>query len=113
MTFNAFRIEHAVLIFYAVLLAVGGILGFARARSKASLISGTIAAIAAGLAAGLSLLGYRFGIPLGVLLALVMFLMFGYRYAIRNKTFMPSGMLAVVSMVVLLLLLFLSDWTTM
>ena len=35
-------------------------------------------------------------------LAITLFVLFGYRYAIRNRTkFMPNGMLAVVSVVVL------------
>ena len=107
MPANAFRIEHAVLILYAALLAVGGVIGFVKARSHASLISGLLSALAAVAAAALSFLGDRFGAPLGVLLAVVLF---GYRYAIRNKRFMPSGLLAVVSLIVLLLLLMLSDW---
>ena len=110
MPANAFRIEHAVLILYAALLAVGGVIGFVKARSHASLISGLLSALAAVAAAALSFLGYRFGAPLGVLLAVVLFVLFGYRYAIRNKRFMPSGLLAVVSLIVLLLLLMLSDW---
>ncbi|MFO0951046.1 MAG: TMEM14 family protein [Isosphaeraceae bacterium] len=102
------RIEHVVLFLYAVLLGVGGVMGFIKARSHASLISGLLSAFAAAAAAVVSLMGYQWGVPLGVTLALVLFVLFGYRYAIRNKKFMPSGVLAVVSLVVLLLLLMVS-----
>jgi uncharacterized membrane protein (UPF0136 family) len=105
------RAEHVILILYAVLLGVGGVMGFVRARSRASLISGLLSAVAAAAAAVLSLMGYGWGIPLGVTLAIALFILFGYRYAIRNKKFMPSGALAVVSLVVLLLLLLMADWT--
>src|SRR5262249_14288123 len=92
---------QVTLAVYAALLAVGGVLGFVRARSHASLVSGLLSAVAAVVAAVLSRLGYRFGLPLGVLLAAGLAVLFGYRYAIRNKKFMPSGLLAVVSLVVL------------
>ena len=105
------RAEHVILILYAVILGVGGVMGFVKARSHASLISGLLSAVAAVGAAVLSLMGYSWGIPLGVTLAIGLFILFGYRYAIRNKKFMPSGMLAVVSLVVLLLLLLMADWT--
>jgi uncharacterized membrane protein (UPF0136 family) len=104
------RIEHVVLVLYAILLAAGGVMGFVKAKSRASLISGVLSAVAALAAAVLSLMGYRWGLPLGVTLTIFLFVLFGYRYAIRNKKFMPSGMLAVVSLVVLLLLLLVSDW---
>ena len=105
---NALRIEHVVLVLYAVLLAVGGVMGFVKARSRASLVSGILSAIAAVAAAALSFQGYAWGLPLGVTLTIVLFILFGYRYAIRNKKFMPSGMLAVISLVVMLILLGLS-----
>ena len=103
-------VAHITLGIYAVLLAVGGIMGFVKARSHASLISGLISAVFAVVALVVSRLGYSWGIPLGATLAVVLFVVFGYRYAIRNRNFMPSGMLAVVSLVVLAILMLASDW---
>ena len=100
-----------VLFLYALTLGVGGIMGFVKARSHASLVSGLLSAVAAVVAAVLSMMGYKWGIPLGATLAIDLFILFGYRYAIRNKQFMPSGMLAVVSLVVLLLLMLVADWS--
>jgi uncharacterized membrane protein (UPF0136 family) len=104
-------IGHITLGIYAALLAVGGVMGFVKARSHASLISGLIASVFAVLALGLSMMENPIGFPLGVLLAIVLFVLFGYRYALRNKKFMPSGLLAVVSLVVLLVLLLVADWS--
>lgn len=95
---------------YAVLLAVGGVMGFVKARSHASLVSGLLSAVFAVVALGLSAMGNRLGIPLGMLLAITLFVLFGYRYALRNRTFMPSGLLAVVSLVVLSVMILASDW---
>jgi uncharacterized membrane protein (UPF0136 family) len=103
-------IGHLTLGIYAVLLAVGGVMGFVKARSKASLISGVISAIAAVVALVLARVGYEsFGLYLGVTLSIVLFITFGYRWSLRRK-FMPSGMLAIVSLVVLGVLIITSDW---
>lgn len=103
-------IGHVTLGIYAVLLAVGGVMGFVKARSHASLISGLLSAVFAVVALVLSVQKNAFGVPLGMTLAIVLFVLFGYRYAIRNRNFMPSGMLAVVSLVVLAVMILASDW---
>jgi len=103
---------HITLGIYAVLLAVGGVIGFVKARSKASLISGILSALFAVVALVLAVLKNIWGFPLGLTLAIVLFVLFGYRYAIHSRKFMPSGLLAIVSMVVLLimtLLMLMSD----
>lgn len=99
---------HITLGIYAVLLAVGGVIGFVKARSKASLISGVLSAIFAVVALVLAVLKYPWGFPLGLTLAIVLFVLFGYRYAIRSRKFMPSGLLAVVSFVVIIIMTFLT-----
>ena len=103
-------IGHITLGVYAVLLAAGGVLGFVKARSHASLVSGLLSALAAVVALVLARMGYALGMPLGALLAITLFILFGYRYAIHNRRFMPSGMLAVVSLVVLSVMILTSDW---
>jgi uncharacterized membrane protein (UPF0136 family) len=97
-------VGHATLGIYAVLLMLGGIMGFVKARSKPSLIAGVVSGLAAIVALGLSIQGIAFGRPLGLLLAIVLFVFFGYRYSLRGRIFMPSGLMAVVSLVVILVL---------
>jgi uncharacterized membrane protein (UPF0136 family) len=97
-------VGHATLAIYALLLAVGGIMGFVKARSRPSLIAGIVSALAAVAALGLSVLGNPLGRPLGLLLAIVLFVFFGYRFALRGRVFMPSGLMAVVSLVVVMVL---------
>ena len=97
---------------YAVLLAVGGVIGFVKARSHASLISGLLSAVFAVVALALMLMkNHNLGVTLGAALAIALFVLFGYRYAIHNRKFMPSGMLAVVSLVVIAVMLTSADWT--
>jgi uncharacterized membrane protein (UPF0136 family) len=104
-------VGHITLGIYAVLLAAGGIMGFVKARSRPSLVAGLVSAVAALAALSLSRLGYSFGIPLGMTLATVLFVFFGYRYALRNRLFMPNGLMAVVSLIVLGVMFMLLDWT--
>lgn len=77
---------------FSALLIVGGVAGFLRARSKASLIASVSSAIPLALAAaGL--------VPFGVVPAVLGSLMvvFGMRLAATRK-FMPSGMLLILTL---------------
>jgi uncharacterized membrane protein (UPF0136 family) len=104
-------VGQVALAIYGVLLAVGGLIGFFKAGSRPSLIAGMLSALAAFGALGLSLNGSRqLTVGLGSLLAVVLFCLFGYRYAIKTGKFMPSGLLAVISLVVLTVMILTFDW---
>jgi len=104
-------VGHITLGIYAVLLAVGGAIGYVKAGSRSSLIAGSISAITAALALALSIRSNRWGVPLGLLLSISLFVLFGYRYAAKTRKFMPSGLLAVASLVVLAVMFLVMDWT--
>jgi uncharacterized membrane protein (UPF0136 family) len=108
---NSSVVGQITLAIYGVLLAVGGLIGYLKAGSRASLIAGTISALAAFTALGLSLGNGRWGTPLGMILSIVLFILFGYRYANKTRKFMPSGLLAVVSLVVLAVMFLIMDWS--
>lgn len=96
---------------YAILLAVGGVIGYLKAGSRPSLIAGSISSLAALLALGLSIGNNRLGVPLGLILSIALFVLFGYRYAVKTRKFMPSGLLAVASLIVLAVMFLVMDWT--
>ncbi len=85
---------------YAVLLAVGGIIGYTKAGSKPSLIAGLGSAVAVVLALLLTFQNRSLGMGLGALVAILLAVFFGYRFAVKTRKFMPAGLLAVVSVVV-------------
>ncbi len=85
-----------VLAVYALLLGVGGVMGFVKAGSRPSLIAGLISAALAVGCLVLSVPNPALGRNLGMTLALLLGVFFGYRYAVRPK-WMPSGLMAVVS----------------
>jgi uncharacterized membrane protein (UPF0136 family) len=91
-----------------VLLAVGGLFGYFKAESRPSLIAGLLSAMAAFAALGLSIGRSQLGPPLGLLLSIVLF---GYRSAIKTGQFLPSGLLAVISLVVLVRMILTIDWS--
>jgi uncharacterized membrane protein (UPF0136 family) len=96
---------------YALLLGIGGLMGYLKAGSRPSLIAGSISAVAALVALGLSAANHQLGVPLGLLLSITLFVLFGYRYAVKTRKFMPSGLLAVASLVVLAVMFLVMDWS--
>jgi uncharacterized membrane protein (UPF0136 family) len=96
---------------YALLLGIGGLMGYLKAGSRPSLIAGSISALAALGALGLSAANHRLGVPLGLILSITLFVLFGYRYAVKTRKFMPSGLLAVVSLIVLAVMFLVMDWS--
>ena len=83
---------------YAAFLAVGGIMGYVKARSRPSLIAGLASAVGAA-----SLLAWSLWQPFpafvfAALLAALLGGMFGRRFG-KTRKMMPSGMLLLVSLV--------------
>ncbi|MBM3835622.1 MAG: hypothetical protein FJ403_20600 [Verrucomicrobia bacterium] len=87
-----------LLSIYIVLLLAGGLIGFLKAGSKASLIASLISAILLGLFQFvIPGAGYAADIVLGALL-----IFFGMRF-VKGKKFMPAGLMTVVTLVTLIL----------
>ena len=86
---------QVALAVYALLLAGGGYMGYAKAGSRPSLIAGTASAAVALLALALTFLG-GFGFWIGLILSVALTIMFGVRLSKTGK-FMPSGMLLILS----------------
>jgi len=93
-----------ILLIYALLLGGGGFMGYRKAGSRASLIAGSSTAAVAVAAAAIALVQPRLGQSLGITLAICLTALFGYRYLVKTKKFMPSGLLAVLSLGVALAL---------
>ena len=96
---------------YALLLGIGGLMGYLKAGSRPSLIAGSISALVALAALALSAANHKLGVPLGLLLSITLFVLFGYRYAVKTRKFMPSGLLAIASLVVLAVMFLVMDWS--
>ena len=87
-----------VLWIYIVLLVIGGLIGFLKAKSQVSLVSSSVAAAILALCAiGIIFQPYVADIVMGVLLVV-----FAIRLA-KTKKFMPAGMMIVITILALAL----------
>lgn len=84
------------LVGYGVLVLVGGIIGFVKAKSRASLIAGITLGAMLGVAAGLLAMGSMvYGAALGLVSALALIGRFLPAF-LRTKKLMPAGAVVVV-----------------
>ena len=94
-------------VIYGVLVLAGGILGYRKAHSHASLVSGSISGALLLAAAILSVAGNAWGKRLAMATAALLLLFFAARW-LKGRRFMPAGLM-VLSSAVALALLFMSD----
>jgi uncharacterized membrane protein (UPF0136 family) len=87
-----------ILWVYIALLVVGGLIGFLKAGSKASIITSAIF----GVLLALSALGI-FSSSVALVLIGFLAVFFGMRFA-KGKKFMPAGMMALLSFLALIAL---------
>jgi len=89
---------NTVLWVYIVLLVAGGLVGFFKARSKASLVAScAFAAVLILCAIGVIFQRYVADVVLAVLLVF-----FAHRLS-KSKKFMPNGLMVILTLVTLLL----------
>jgi uncharacterized membrane protein (UPF0136 family) len=96
------NVLQAVFVIYAFLLLIGGYIGFAKAGSRPSLIAGILSGFAALMAVYLTTKSPGLGLGTGAAMALLLAGFFAYRF-LKTRKFMPAGLLAVLSVAVLVL----------
>jgi uncharacterized membrane protein (UPF0136 family) len=103
---TAAAVGQAALLAYAILLAVGGVMGFIKAGSKVSMIAGLASAALVAVAFGVAVAGPnpRDGFLVGLSVSVVLILMFLQRF-LKTRKWMPAGLLLTVSAVMAVLLL--------
>jgi uncharacterized membrane protein (UPF0136 family) len=86
-----------LLYIYGVLLILGGLMGYIKAKSVPSLVAGGVCGVIA------LLLGYYytwyFAPHAAFLLALLLIFMMGRRY-LNSRKFMPAGLIVILSIIV-------------
>ncbi|EGC37528.1 hypothetical protein DICPUDRAFT_91611 [Dictyostelium purpureum] len=90
----------ALVYAYAVLLAIGGIIGYLKAGSMPSLVMGVLSGAAVGYSANLTVTNRRLGTQLTLFLSFVLLLIMGSRFY-NSQKFMPAGLVALFSFIVL------------
>lgn len=97
------KLQATLLFLYGLLLLIGGIIGHFKANSPASLIAGIVFGVLAIGNAFAFFKGLSWAYPLGFILSSFLFLFFTYRFFLSYR-FMPAGLMACLSLVLLLLL---------
>lgn len=91
--------SNILLYVYGVLLIIGGVMGYVKARSTPSLVAGVVCGLIA------IFLGYRYvwhyAIYAALILALVLIFLMGRRY-LRTRKPMPALLIVVLSVIVAL-----------
>lgn len=91
---------------YGLLVLFGGVIGYLKAKSRPSLIAGSVFGITLVVLAVVALLGAHQKVPaFSAAVAGVLLVLFGFRYW-RSKKLMPAGLLTVLSLVALLVNVF-------
>ncbi|MBD2562244.1 MULTISPECIES: TMEM14 family protein [Nostoc] len=85
---------------YGILAIAGGIIGYIQAKSKVSLLSGSISGLLLILAAYFQLQGQTWGSILAVLVTAVLVVVFAFRLA-KTRKFMPAGLMTILGMLAL------------
>ncbi|MEH1872022.1 MAG: TMEM14 family protein [Nostoc sp.] len=85
---------------YGILAIAGGIIGYIQARSKVSLLSGSISGLLLILAAYFQLQGQSWGSILAVIVTAVLVVVFAVRLA-KTRKFMPAGLMTILGMLAL------------
>ena len=98
---------QAFIFLYAILVMVGGWMGYKRANSKQSLAAGLGSGILLLIAGGYSLSNAAGGLLLATLLAFLLIIVFALRFY-QTRKFMPSGLMTVIS--VLAVVLYVTGW---
>ena len=97
------RFENAVFWCYVVLLLIGGLFGFFKGRSKISLITSAVAAALLVLTRLPGIFAPSFSRDLSDVVMAALIVVFAIRLA-KSKKFMPSGLLLILTALVLALL---------
>ncbi len=86
-----------LILVYALLVTIGGIIGYVKAKSNQSLISGLGSGAALAIAWYVSIQNPMLGLALAALIALALLVVFALRFRSTSK-FMPAGLLALLSL---------------
>lgn len=94
------EIANYTILALAILVLVGGIIGFKKAQSRASLIAGLVSFVlltASYLYASSNHANTKPGLIAGDAIALLLTIMFFFRYS-KGRKFMPSGLMIILCM---------------
>lgn len=97
------RLNGIIVVIYALLVIIGGMIGFVKANSVPSLIMGLTFALGLLLSAVSMIKGMKRGYYAAIALTLILTGFFAYRYVISLQM-MPAGFMSILSIAVIIAL---------
>ena len=95
-----------IVLIYGILVAIGGIMGYVKASSTASLVAGCVSGLAlAGSAVAMMRGSYQTGWWIALVVAILLLGRFGSAALSGGFKFMPGGLVIILSLIVIALLL--------
>jgi uncharacterized membrane protein (UPF0136 family) len=94
---NGFQMATWSILIYGLVVLLGGLMGYIKAKSKVSLISGASSGIALGIAWFVSRQNPVIGLASATVLALILLIVFIKRF-VSTRSFMPAGLMVVFSL---------------
>ncbi|MEA5534986.1 TMEM14 family protein [Crocosphaera sp. XPORK-15E] len=88
---------------YGIILLVGGIIGYAKAKSKPSLISGVVTGLLLISSAIIQLQKIAWGLTLGQITTILLIVVFVIRL-LKTRKFMPAGLMLILSVAIFAIL---------
>jgi uncharacterized membrane protein (UPF0136 family) len=88
-------------IAYGILASVGGILGYTKARSQTSLISGLVSGILLVIGGIAHQQNQAWGLTLAVIVTIALIVVFAIRFA-KTRKFMPAGLMVIAGVLALM-----------
>ena len=94
---NLFQIAPWFILIYGLVVLLGGVMGYVKAKSQVSLLAG----VGSGIALIVAWFVFRqtpvVGLGLATLIAFILFVVFVIRFS-RTRAFMPAGLMMVFSL---------------
>lgn len=97
-------VANYIVLVYGFLLIAGGVIGFLKAQSKASLIAGGVSGVLVLVAGFLMLSAVSWATFLAIGITFLLTPVFAMRF-VKTKAFMPSGMMLVLNEITLVILI--------
>ncbi len=94
-----------VSIAYGIMAGLGGVLGYVKASSQTSLISGSLSGILLVISGIAQQQGATWGSPLAIGVTSILIVVFAIRFA-KTRKLMPAGMMVIAGILALASLLF-------
>ncbi len=98
------NLSVVVVIVYGTLTIVGGLFGYLKSRSKASIVSGSFSGLLLILSAWVYWQGQRWGLLLGAIITSALIAIFAVRFK-KTRQFIPAGSMAFLGAVTLAILI--------